>query len=188
MKDRVPLYPGRVKLTPVSGKENTYDMVRADEPTQEGTPLNKATLLKDATAALLGLESDAVPDDAFVEIDRQLSDRAQVVLLWENASPGSDFAAQTISLNTIGYHLILIIFVDKKSAITIKYDGNGIGIPLYEIHEFKYNNIVCKKRNMEIYDDRVVFSNCTYSHHDGYTNINGEMKPLMIFGIKGVTL
>ena len=63
MQDRVSLYPGRVKLTPVSGQENTYDMVRADEPTQEGTPLNKATLLKDATAALFGLGTDAVPDD-----------------------------------------------------------------------------------------------------------------------------
>ncbi len=40
--DRVPTYPGRVKLTPVSGQANTYDMVRADEPIEEGTPINKA--------------------------------------------------------------------------------------------------------------------------------------------------
>lgn len=73
MKDRVPLYPGRVKLTPVSGQENTYDMVRADEPTQEGTPLSKATFLKDATAALFGLGTDAVPDDAFVAVGDKLS-------------------------------------------------------------------------------------------------------------------
>ena len=52
MKDRLPLYPGRVKLNPVTGQENTYDMVRADSPVQEGTPLNKASLLKDATAVL----------------------------------------------------------------------------------------------------------------------------------------
>ena len=65
MKDRVSLYPGRVKLTPVSGQENTYDMVRADEPTQEGDPLSKATFLKDDTAALFGLGTDAVPDDLF---------------------------------------------------------------------------------------------------------------------------
>lgn len=32
---------------------------------QQGTPLNKATLLKDATAALYGLGTDAVPDDVF---------------------------------------------------------------------------------------------------------------------------
>lgn len=70
MKDRVPLYPGRVRLTPVSGQENTYDMVRADEPTQEGTPLSKATFLKDATAALFGLDATAVPDDALAVLSR----------------------------------------------------------------------------------------------------------------------
>lgn len=68
MQDRVSLYPGRVKLEPVAGQANTYDLTRADQPTQEGTPLNKASLLKDSTAALLGLGTDAVPDDAFVAL------------------------------------------------------------------------------------------------------------------------
>lgn len=70
MQDRVPLYPGRVKLTPVAGQENTYDMVRADQPTQDGTPLNKDSLLKDTTASLYGLGVDAVPDDALVVLSR----------------------------------------------------------------------------------------------------------------------
>ena len=39
--DRVPTHPGRVKLIPVDGQANTYDMVRADEPIVEGTPINK---------------------------------------------------------------------------------------------------------------------------------------------------
>jgi hypothetical protein len=68
MQDRVSLYPGRVKLEPVAGQANTYDLTRADQPTQEGTPLNKASLLKDSTAALLGLPKTAVPDDAFVSL------------------------------------------------------------------------------------------------------------------------
>lgn len=63
MQDRISTYPGRVTLTPVPGQEHTYDMTRADQPTQPGTPLNKATLLKDATAALYGLGADAVPDE-----------------------------------------------------------------------------------------------------------------------------
>lgn len=42
MQDRIPLHPGRVKLTQVSG--NIYDMERADEPQQAGTPLNKSNL------------------------------------------------------------------------------------------------------------------------------------------------
>ena len=68
MKDRVPLYPGRVKMVPVAGQENVYNMTRADQPTQEGTPLNKATLLKDATAALFGLGPDSVPDDVLANL------------------------------------------------------------------------------------------------------------------------
>jgi hypothetical protein len=41
VEDRVPTYPGRVKLTPVTGQSNVYDMVRADAPAVEGTPINK---------------------------------------------------------------------------------------------------------------------------------------------------
>ena len=70
MQDRIPLYPGRVKMTPVAGQANTYDMTRADDPTQAGTPLNKATLLKDATAALFGLGTGAVPDDVLAELGK----------------------------------------------------------------------------------------------------------------------
>lgn len=44
VEDRVSTYPGRIQLTPVSGQANVYDMSRADEPVQEGTPLNKALL------------------------------------------------------------------------------------------------------------------------------------------------
>lgn len=42
--DRVPTYPGRVTMTPVSGQTNVYDMSRADSPVEEGTPINKALL------------------------------------------------------------------------------------------------------------------------------------------------
>ena len=59
MKDRIPLYPGRVKLTAVDGQPGVYDMVRADEATEQGTPLSKATLLADDTASLYGLTGDA---------------------------------------------------------------------------------------------------------------------------------
>lgn len=41
--DRVPTHVGRIKLTPVAGQTDVFDMVRADEPTVEGTPLDKAT-------------------------------------------------------------------------------------------------------------------------------------------------
>lgn len=66
MKDRISLYPGRVMLTPVAGQENIFDVVRADEPQEVGTPLNKANLLTDDTATMLGLDPEtATPNDAF---------------------------------------------------------------------------------------------------------------------------
>lgn len=45
LTDRIVEHPGRVVLTPVSGEENTYDMVRSEGTvTQEGTELNAANL------------------------------------------------------------------------------------------------------------------------------------------------
>ena len=42
VEDRVSTFPGRVVMTPVEGATNTYDMVRADVPLSEGTPINRA--------------------------------------------------------------------------------------------------------------------------------------------------
>lgn len=63
MKDRIPTYPNRIKLTAVNADDGIYDLARADEPTEIGTPLNRSTLLKDTTAQLYGLGDTAVPDD-----------------------------------------------------------------------------------------------------------------------------
>lgn len=69
MKDRVSLYPGRVLITPEDGSAPYHaTLTRADEPTQEGTPLNKANLLTDATAALYGKTSTATPNTIFAAI------------------------------------------------------------------------------------------------------------------------
>lgn len=118
MQDRVPLYPGRVTLTPVSGQANTYDLTRADQPTQEGTPLNKASLLKDATAALFGLGTDAVPDDVLAELGKYKQywwrRRAKTVVekrtnitgevqVTRDASPGRQFYySKTVSIDSNG--------------------------------------------------------------------------------------
>ena len=49
MKDRVPTYPGRVKLID-AGEENTYYLTRDDDPTEVGTKLSKVNLLSDDAA------------------------------------------------------------------------------------------------------------------------------------------
>lgn len=65
MTDRQPLHPGRVKLVPVAGQENVYDMVRADEALVPGTELKKATLLSDETERFIwGDAKDRTVDEA----------------------------------------------------------------------------------------------------------------------------
>lgn len=43
-KNRIPTKAGRVNLTPIAGETNKYTLTRADEPLEEGTPLNKEML------------------------------------------------------------------------------------------------------------------------------------------------
>ena len=69
VEDRIPTYPGRVTLTPVGGFENTYDMVRADLPLVEGTPINKTlfdsktdNLMEDVVVYVSTTGSDAEGD------------------------------------------------------------------------------------------------------------------------------
>lgn len=58
MKDRIPTKPGRVQLVPSPDNDDLFILTRSDEPTQVGTPLNKASLLSDATAAGFELTGD----------------------------------------------------------------------------------------------------------------------------------
>lgn len=95
MKDRVSTYPGRVRMTPVSGQTNVYDLERADQPTETGTPLNKANLLSDAVAEFLDLENTAVPNDAF----RKLGERQKIELVFESIDESGNW---TVPSNLYG--------------------------------------------------------------------------------------
>ena len=91
MQDRIAMSPGRVLITPESGEPYYATMTRADNPTQEGTPLNKANLLSDAAeTALFGSAADRTVNDAFMGIGARLklimSDMAEIELTVLTAS------------------------------------------------------------------------------------------------------
>lgn len=70
MRDRKPTKPNRVLVTPEDGTPFYAVLTRADEPTQEGTPLSKGNLLSDTAAALFGLTEDGTVNDALRLIGR----------------------------------------------------------------------------------------------------------------------
>lgn len=133
MQDRIPLYPGRVKMTPVAGQANTFDMVRADDPTQAGTPLNKATLLKDATAALYGMGTGAVPDDVLAELGKykQYWWRRRIhTVTWEISTTTKGNNIIVRSNETVQYSDSIhvendgtIVLDDPKTSVPANYDN-----------------------------------------------------------------
>ena len=94
MENRVPTKPGRIKLTDDSGNVKYYYMERADEPTVEGTPLNKATLFDSENENRYGC---GLPNDAL----KMLTKEWQVNVLaskWSANKNSAGYYTQTITV------------------------------------------------------------------------------------------
>lgn len=135
MQDRVPVNPGRVLIAPENGAAAYYaTLTRADNPTQEGTPLNKATFLKDNTASLFGLNSNSVPDDVFSAI-RSLIDNANnhantkaKIEAGSYAGTGTSGANNPRKLTFSGKPKIVMVWIDyiKQAANSTNYQDSFI--------------------------------------------------------------
>lgn len=133
MKDRIPLYPGRVKLTPVSGQSDIYDMARADEPQQEGTPLNKNTLLTDETATALGLSTDASVNDALAKLSAAaFLDLTQLYTKVETASQLP--VGASVPINVDGVAKDFIVIQQGKPSDVYDDSCSGTWLMMKELH------------------------------------------------------
>jgi len=91
MRDRIPTKPGRVQLVPSPDDDDLFILTRADEPTQAGTPLNKASLLSDATAAGFELaDADGATVDGALSLVAGQYTRVRV----GTSAPGPDTTAK----------------------------------------------------------------------------------------------
>lgn len=132
MKDRESLYPGLVEMTPVEGRENIYNFKRADEPTVEGTALNKRNLLPDYVAEALGLkaEDDPVPADAF----RAIAEGIEPLIESVAVSEGTGEISAILSLDN-GEKLSVVTKFDSEGKAT-EIAVNGRSVPVsWEVEE-----------------------------------------------------
>lgn len=109
-------------------------------------------------------------------------------LLWENASPGSDFAAQSITVDTTPYDFIEIESVGASPSATIR-QGEGVSNQLTYIWAMPTNSFVAE-REFQIYNQSVKFGE---GHQQSFRpqvtdpfTLNSRCKPYRIYGIKGV--
>lgn len=135
MQDRVPLYPGRVTLTPVSGQANTFDLTRADQPTQEGTPLNKASLLKDATAALFGKTNAAVPDDILSLLSKSTLAQTAGKYTRHVGTNADRLVGSTMTLNVDGKPYEFIVVQQGKPSSMYDDSCSGTWLLMKDIYE-----------------------------------------------------
>lgn len=130
-------------------------------------------------------ESDAVNkkfvDDALANFESGMTTE----LLWQNASPGSNFSAQTVSLDLSEYDEIEVVYnhattatfeVRSRSAVP----GMAWGL---SIVGYAYKRLATAKTT------GVEFSDCNYFPSYGNTSdsdANNAVIPYRIYGIKGV--
>lgn len=117
MKDRVSANPGRVKLTPEDGSPAFYaTMERADNPIEEGTPLNKSTLLSDAACDLLEIPQTSTVNEAFLKLALGGGKYGYTVhFQWPDGSP------------MVGYRVSGLTAIDG-SALTTDDTGTVFGV------------------------------------------------------------
>ena len=109
MENRVPTKPGRIKLTDDSGNAKYYYMERADEPTVEGTPLNKATLFDSANSDRYACD---LPSEAFGLLTKE----------WQVSVPASGWS---VDVNSEGYYTQTIAVMGMKAVFQPNF------MPLY---------------------------------------------------------
>lgn len=115
-KDRIPREPGQVTITPVAGAVNTYILERNDDPSEVGTPLNKATFDSIIHSRLTGryyhTTVEQIPGETKIFTVNPVPTSG-----WLNAT------RQTATLN--GYELYSTAASVQSEMITAAFDGNA---------------------------------------------------------------
>lgn len=118
-----------------------------------------------------------------------------MTLLWENASPTSDFAAQTIALDLSGYDGVKIVRTEKANTEANRgANGTFHMIVDAQVSYINYEGniqVIFLQRDYTPSDTGIIFKDCKqcgyYAGSWGKGELRNDlMKPLKIYGIKGV--
>ena len=114
-------------------------------------------------------------------LDACLADMGGMELLWTNASPTSEFAPQTVSLNLSAYKFVVIIF--KRSTTSSKYISYIA--PIGYVHIANFIEGKPESRNYTTSTNGIAFAEAyIWDSSTAMSLNNGTLLPYKIFGIK----
>ena len=127
-------------------------------------------------------------------IPDKIAKKIEIVKLWENASPSSDFAAQTIALDLAGYDFVIMSANFSASSEVGKGGYHALAAVggsgrFYVIGNISTNTEMRMYNRQAIVTETGVEFGDTISHkfdEASYTTANNYAIPLVIYGIKGV--
>ena len=149
-----------------------------------------ATTAADALKKL-GLTATAAElnymDGATGNVQAQLDGKVTITKLWENASPASSFAAQTISVSVAGYDFFI---VRSRNGSGNNYNSAIVFPSVTHRLTMVTTNCYYREITFNSTGNNVTFGNCSLYEDYGSTNgitKNDAVIPYEIYGIKGVT-
>lgn len=100
--------------------------------------------------------------------------------LWENASPTSSFAAQTISIDLSDYDFVFITSVSSSGATKYSIYWGAVGGAILMNYVYYTSQIISLNRALAVNSDSIDVGNCT----SNASNNNSVLIPLKIYGVK----
>jgi hypothetical protein len=115
----------------------------------------------------------------------------EMVKLWENASPTSDFGAQTIALDLNEYDFIDVIFNSIITRVGVGRSATTFQMAGIDKDTTTMNTPSWRLRTISASETGAAFSAGFYKYLDGTKQASGTSDsiciPLAIYGVKGVT-
>lgn len=127
MTDRKSKYPGRFKIVYVEQGDGyvVADIVRADEPEDEGTLLAKRTILPDSVARALGLIPEtATPAEAFAVLAENVPQEiSQIIVTEYDDATKIEFGNSNSTKN-----IVESTFDAENRLASLKVDGRSVSV------------------------------------------------------------
>ena len=176
-KNRITEFPTRRTLTKEDGSSEIVTVTR-----NEGTVSEEGDAFDADTMNNLEERIDA----GFTEVNRKLSGKIEIELLWENPNTGVDFEAQEIELPTLNKYSFYFIIFSGSTYGGGKTEGINTGfIPIDRATELLYLGSYMRWRGVTRSDNgiRIGQGNMVQAYGTS-TKANSVCIPVEIYGVK----